>query len=247
MGFTLQQHSGVSLSEVVKNCSAEGLQLLEDMLKWDPSKRPSAQQILSYSFFNSNKVLPSVNLGRKNTNDYYRQSRNNFNNRRNVFELEGKNILNEQRYAQNHQETQQQSQQQKFGDSSTNFLDFLDKQVIEKDHQRQKDKKQSKLVQVYGTNNNNNKLNNNHNHNQNVNKFGDSTSNFLDLIDQKLQENEKHNDKQQSRNRGQRKYPRDDKLDDLDKDLFDDDKFNYKKPNPFKLTKQKDYNDNKYL
>ncbi|SPP85640.1 cyclin-dependent kinase F-4 isoform X2 [Drosophila guanche] len=47
----------VPLSSVVSRCSQNGLDLLEDMLAYDPDKRPTAQQSLKYPYFHSLKRI----------------------------------------------------------------------------------------------------------------------------------------------------------------------------------------------
>ncbi|KAM3141054.1 hypothetical protein pb186bvf_006855 [Paramecium bursaria] len=43
------------LERVIPSCSKEALQLIKDMLKYDPLKRPSAKQILDYPYFQDHK------------------------------------------------------------------------------------------------------------------------------------------------------------------------------------------------
>ncbi|KAH8413126.1 hypothetical protein KR009_008187 [Drosophila setifemur] len=47
----------VPLSSVVSRCSQNGLDLLEDMLAYDPEKRPTAQQSLKYPYFHALKRI----------------------------------------------------------------------------------------------------------------------------------------------------------------------------------------------
>jgi len=47
----------VPLSSVVSRCSQNGLDLLEDMLAYDPDKRPTAQQSLKYPYFHALKRI----------------------------------------------------------------------------------------------------------------------------------------------------------------------------------------------
>lgn len=47
----------VPLSSVVSRCSQSGLDLLEDMLAYDPDKRPTAQQSLKYPYFHALKRI----------------------------------------------------------------------------------------------------------------------------------------------------------------------------------------------
>ncbi|ALC38464.1 CG42366 [Drosophila busckii] len=47
----------VPLSSVVSRCSQNGLDLLEDLLAYDPEKRPTAQQCLKYPYFHALKRI----------------------------------------------------------------------------------------------------------------------------------------------------------------------------------------------
>lgn len=50
-GYTFPSSPGVSLESVLPNCCPDGIQLLSEMLRFDPAKRPSAQQILASPYF----------------------------------------------------------------------------------------------------------------------------------------------------------------------------------------------------
>ena len=57
MNFRFPQAVATPLRQVIPNASVEGLKLLQDMLLWDPKKRPNANQVgkskhLGYSTFN---------------------------------------------------------------------------------------------------------------------------------------------------------------------------------------------------
>ncbi len=51
MGFNFPQFSAMPLSNLIPNASPEALQLLNEMLRYDPSKRPTAQQVLQHPYF----------------------------------------------------------------------------------------------------------------------------------------------------------------------------------------------------
>ncbi|CAL1536414.1 unnamed protein product [Lymnaea stagnalis] len=51
MNFRFSQCVPVPLKQVIPNASNDGLQVLKDMLMWNPQKRPSAPQSLRYGFF----------------------------------------------------------------------------------------------------------------------------------------------------------------------------------------------------
>lgn len=50
----------MDISAIITRASNPGLQLLEDLLKWDAEKRPSAQQALKYPYFQIIKRLSST-------------------------------------------------------------------------------------------------------------------------------------------------------------------------------------------
>lgn len=52
----------VELSAIVTRAGSAGIQLLEDFLRWDPERRPTAQQSLKYPYFQIVKRIPSQNL-----------------------------------------------------------------------------------------------------------------------------------------------------------------------------------------
>lgn len=59
LASTIQFHfpecQKVELVSIITRASSHGIILLEDLLRWDPEKRPTAQQSLKYSFF---QVIP---------------------------------------------------------------------------------------------------------------------------------------------------------------------------------------------
>lgn len=46
------------MSKLIPNASGDGIQLLQDLLLWDPKKRPSASHSLRYPYFNVGQNLP---------------------------------------------------------------------------------------------------------------------------------------------------------------------------------------------
>lgn len=50
----------VELTAVVTRASSSGIQLLEDLLQWDPERRPTAQQSLKYPYFQIVKRISST-------------------------------------------------------------------------------------------------------------------------------------------------------------------------------------------
>jgi len=51
MNFKFPQFSATPLASIIPSASKEAIALMEDMLRWAPSKRPSAQQALRYPYF----------------------------------------------------------------------------------------------------------------------------------------------------------------------------------------------------
>jgi len=51
MNFKFPQFSATPLSSIIPSASKEAIALMQDMLRWAPSKRPSAQQALRYPYF----------------------------------------------------------------------------------------------------------------------------------------------------------------------------------------------------
>ena len=51
MNFKFPQFSPTSLATLIPNASPEAIGLMTDMLRWNPAKRPSAQQALRYPYF----------------------------------------------------------------------------------------------------------------------------------------------------------------------------------------------------
>ncbi|XP_060772881.1 serine/threonine-protein kinase ICK-like isoform X2 [Neoarius graeffei] len=57
MNFRWPQCVPTSLSTLIPNASSEAIQLMRDLLHWDPNKRPAACQVLRYSYFHVGQVL----------------------------------------------------------------------------------------------------------------------------------------------------------------------------------------------
>ena len=70
MGFTFPQFTPVPLSNIIPNASTEALQLISEMLKYDPSKRPTAQQVLQHPYFaNFSSMLKPITPLKPLTNE----------------------------------------------------------------------------------------------------------------------------------------------------------------------------------
>jgi serine/threonine protein kinase len=100
LGFSFPYAQPVPLEKIIPTCSPDGIQLIVDMLKYDPTKRPSAQQILSYPYFQTQEIPKKLGIfeNAKNTSD---------------------------------ERVALPKKTNKFGDSTTDFLDFLDQKLNE--------------------------------------------------------------------------------------------------------------------
>ncbi|XP_047672358.1 serine/threonine-protein kinase ICK-like isoform X2 [Tachysurus fulvidraco] len=57
MGFRWPQCVPTNLATLIPNASSEAIQLMRDLLQWDPIKRPAASQALRYPYFYVGQVL----------------------------------------------------------------------------------------------------------------------------------------------------------------------------------------------
>ncbi|XP_037235092.1 serine/threonine-protein kinase MAK isoform X2 [Falco biarmicus] len=57
MNFRFPQCVPISLKTLIPNASSEAIQLMSDMLNWNPKKRPTASQALKYPYFQVGQVL----------------------------------------------------------------------------------------------------------------------------------------------------------------------------------------------
>ncbi|KFZ69469.1 Serine/threonine-protein kinase MAK, partial [Podiceps cristatus] len=57
MSFRFPQCVPISLKTLIPNASNEAIQLMSDMLNWNPKKRPTASQALKYPYFQVGQVL----------------------------------------------------------------------------------------------------------------------------------------------------------------------------------------------
>ncbi|XP_001514363.2 serine/threonine-protein kinase MAK isoform X2 [Ornithorhynchus anatinus] len=59
MNFRFPQCVPINLKTLIPNASSDGLQLMSDMLHWNPKKRPTASQALKYPFFQVGQIVGS--------------------------------------------------------------------------------------------------------------------------------------------------------------------------------------------
>ncbi|NXX23286.1 ICK kinase, partial [Podargus strigoides] len=65
MNFRWPQCVPNNLKTLIPNASSEAVQLMRDMLQWDPKKRPTASQALRYPYFQFGHALVFQELGRQ--------------------------------------------------------------------------------------------------------------------------------------------------------------------------------------
>ena len=58
MQFRFPQFVPTPLSQIIPNATQEAIQLMQDLMKYDPLQRPTASQTLQYAFFQVNNTLP---------------------------------------------------------------------------------------------------------------------------------------------------------------------------------------------
>lgn len=58
MNFKFMQMRPTALKELISNASPEAIQLMRDMLMWDPKKRPTCAQALRYPYFQVGQNFP---------------------------------------------------------------------------------------------------------------------------------------------------------------------------------------------
>lgn len=58
MGFRFPQFEAVPLAQVIPQASAEAIQLMQGLLMYDPSHRPSLSRALKFAYFHVNAVIP---------------------------------------------------------------------------------------------------------------------------------------------------------------------------------------------
>jgi protein kinase len=73
LGIRLPQFSPTSLASIMPNASPQAIELLGDLLRFDPSKRPSASQALQHPFFRGEKTAVQKPVGKAAERDKPRQ------------------------------------------------------------------------------------------------------------------------------------------------------------------------------
>lgn len=69
MNFKFPQFSPTPLATLIPNASPEAIMLMQDMLRWNPAKRPTAQQSLRYPYYQQHHHQDAGNAGMLVTKD----------------------------------------------------------------------------------------------------------------------------------------------------------------------------------
>lgn len=56
MNFRFPQFSAIPLKTIVQNASPDAIQILEEMLRWNPARRPTAGHCLRYNYFKASSM-----------------------------------------------------------------------------------------------------------------------------------------------------------------------------------------------
>ncbi|CAD8115877.1 unnamed protein product [Paramecium sonneborni] len=113
LGLGLAQYQPLQLQHLIPNASVEALNLLSQMIKWDPNKRITAQQMLTHPFFyNIQKIAPSLLFEEQDRFQYKEFKETNENKKYNKT-----NLKNDSSF--------QFSNQQKFEKTDRNDLDDI--------------------------------------------------------------------------------------------------------------------------
>ncbi|CAD8064171.1 unnamed protein product [Paramecium primaurelia] len=121
--ITFPTYSPVQLEKVIPNASPEALELIRDMLKYDPQKRPSAKQILEYPYF-TNHCFPMIQQI-ENKQEFPKIDRiERHEKHEDIFELPKVN---------------NKENRNKMNESNSNFLDLLEQKMAEYDRPAKKE------------------------------------------------------------------------------------------------------------
>jgi len=65
MNFKFPKMVATPLKQLIPNASPEGIQIIEDMLAWDPKKRPTASQALKYPYFQVGQTIQRQRVAKR--------------------------------------------------------------------------------------------------------------------------------------------------------------------------------------
>lgn len=57
MGFNFPQYAPIPLNQIIKDACSDGINIMQEMLRYDPQKRPSASQLLQHPYFDSMRPI----------------------------------------------------------------------------------------------------------------------------------------------------------------------------------------------
>ena len=63
VGIKFPNNTGTDLAEIIPNASSKAIDLMKQMLQWDPNRRPTAANLLNHPFFaNDNEIISNINI-----------------------------------------------------------------------------------------------------------------------------------------------------------------------------------------
>ncbi|XP_065062134.1 serine/threonine-protein kinase ICK-like [Rhopilema esculentum] len=65
MNFKFPQMVSTPLKQLIPNASPEAIQIIQDMLQWDPKKRPTASQALKYPYFQVGQNIQRARVSKR--------------------------------------------------------------------------------------------------------------------------------------------------------------------------------------
>lgn len=138
LNFRWPQMSGIGLKTAVPNASNEAMQLMVDMLHWNPKKRPTASQALRYPYFSVGQNLGPKITQHQAMQELYDQKKFGNVQRPDAF----KQQQQQQLQANTIQQQQQQQHKPRVHQHSPAGLSQHQQQVANKWHQQQQHQKE---------------------------------------------------------------------------------------------------------
>ena len=78
IGIKFPNNSGTDLSNIIPNASPKAIDLMKQMLQWDPNKRPAAANLLLHPFFNNdNENYSNINIDISKFFEDFEKNKNN--------------------------------------------------------------------------------------------------------------------------------------------------------------------------
>ena len=78
IGIKFPNNSGTDLSNIIPNASPKAIDLMKQMLQWDPNKRPAAANLLLHPFFNNdNENYSNINIDISKFFENFEKNKNN--------------------------------------------------------------------------------------------------------------------------------------------------------------------------